>query len=73
MRRLIPEELLRRHEMETADLLEEGGDFERIRRGVVLFGLGWLGLACLAIYADYRIKMRRARKRREAKEGEKRT
>lgn len=50
--------------------VEAEGDFDRFRRGVVLFGLAWLGLAVLAVYVDYKIQMRRARKRREEGEHE---
>jgi hypothetical protein len=35
---------------------------------LVIAGLIYLGVCCLAILADYKYQLRRARKRREAKE-----
>ena len=52
--------------METQDRLslDETADLERT---LVLIGLGYLGLVGLAFYIDFKIQMRRARKRREAR------
>lgn len=52
--------------METAAPLENGSDFNRIKRRLVQGALGYLGLVCLAVYVDYRIRLRRARKKLEA-------
>lgn len=52
--------------MEPAAPLESGSDFERIRRRLVQAALGYVALACLAVYVDYRIRLRRARKKLEA-------
>lgn len=38
------------------------------RKPFILIGLSYLGLVGLALYVDYKIQMRRARKRREARE-----
>lgn len=40
-------------------------DIDGVKRVLALIGIGYVTLACLAVYADYKIQMRRARKRRE--------
>lgn len=47
-------------------------DLDGIQRTLVLIGLGYAALVALAFYADYKIQMRRARKKREAREAPKR-
>ena len=60
--------------METAVAAydEESGP-DRLQRIVVLIGLGYIALVTVAVYVDYKVQMRRARKRREAQEAEGRT
>lgn len=53
--------------MEAQDRLSRDGAADP-QRTLVLIGLGYLGLVGLALYLDYKIQMRRARKRREARE-----
>jgi uncharacterized membrane protein YciS (DUF1049 family) len=43
-------------------------DLDGVQRVLVLIGLGYAALVCLAFYADHKIQLRRARKRREARE-----
>ena len=50
----------------TADRPDDVTDGDP-RRTLTLVGLGYLGLVFLAVYVDYKMKMRRARKREEAK------
>ena len=53
--------------METQDLLTEA-EASDPRRPIVLFGLGYITLCVVAVWIDFKIQMRRARKRREARE-----
>lgn len=55
--------------METQDRLTVAGGSDP-RRPFVLFGLGYITLCVVAVWLDYKVQMRRARKRREAREGE---
>ena len=55
-------------ETEIALAPEAERDLDGVQRVLVLIGLGYAALVCLAFYADYKIQMRRARKRREARE-----
>ena len=55
--------------METPDFLTESdGGLERLKRTLALIGIGYVGLVCLAFYVDHKIQLRRARKKREARE-----
>lgn len=52
--------------METPDRLTDAESDPQ--RTLVLIGLGYLGLVVVAFWLDHKIQMRRARKRREARE-----
>lgn len=62
MRRLTPEEI---HRPDGAMTMGADVGAEDVQRTLVLIGLGYLGLVGIAFYLDYKIQMRRARKRHE--------
>lgn len=52
--------------METQDRLTDAESADP-RKPFVLFGLGYITLCVVAVWLDYKVQMRRARKRREAR------
>lgn len=66
MRQLASDSLLAGLAIERADYIIKEKDSPE--GSLVRLGLGYLGLVCLAFYIDYRMQLRRARKRREKKE-----
>lgn len=68
MRQLASDSLLAGLAIERADYIIIIKEKDSPEGSLVRLGLGYLGLVCLAFYIDYRMQLRRARKRREKKE-----
>jgi hypothetical protein len=68
MRQLTSIQVLGSGKDETADLQVNGR--ESLEGSLVLMGLSYLGLVCLLFYVDYRMQLRRARKRHDGQRGD---